>query len=184
MKAVEFLVTGFEEIEAITPIDVLRRGQVSITTVSLTGQLAVTGSHGVTIQADRLFDDHDADDFDMLILPGGPGTSNYKTHDAFLAYLKKQRDAGKIIAAICAAPTVLGMLGFLKDKSAVCYTGMENELTGAILGKNIVETDGNIITSKGPATALFFALKLLEIAAGADSMNAARDALLVSLIEK
>jgi 4-methyl-5(b-hydroxyethyl)-thiazole monophosphate biosynthesis len=159
MKTAVFLITGFEEIEAITPVDILRRGGVEVTTISLTGELTVKGSHGIEIVADTLFDP--AADFDMLILPGGPGTKYYHKHKEFLKKLETYNTQGKILAAICAAPTVLGSLGLLKNKKATCFPSMESELNAGELTRAPVVTDGNITTSRSAATAMAFALELL-----------------------
>jgi 4-methyl-5(b-hydroxyethyl)-thiazole monophosphate biosynthesis len=166
MKAAVFFVTGFEETEAVTPVDILRRGGIEVTMVSLTGNLTVEGSHGIKIVADALFDP--ADDFDALILPGGPGTKNYHDHTEFLAKLKIHHERGKILAAICAAPTVPGALGLLKDKRATCFPSAESELNAKELVREPVVTDGNITTSRSAATATAFALELLSRLAGAD----------------
>jgi 4-methyl-5(b-hydroxyethyl)-thiazole monophosphate biosynthesis len=167
MKTAVFLITGFEEIEAVTPVDILRRGGVEVTTVSLTGELVVSGSHGIEIVADALFDP--AVDFDILILPGGPGTKYYHKYKEFLKKLELHHAQGKMLAAICAAPTVLGSLGLLKNKKATCFPSMESELNAGELTRAPVVTDGNITTSRSAATALAFALELLTRAADANT---------------
>ncbi|MDR2650234.1 MAG: DJ-1/PfpI family protein [Clostridiales bacterium] len=166
MKAAMFFVNGFEETEAVTPADILRRGNVELTLVSLMDDLYVTGSHGITLKTDKLFLDIKSQNFDMLILPGGPGTQLYKERPRFLEYLSAHYKEGKKIAAICAAPSVFGMLGFLEGRLAVCYAGYEPELKGAVIGENPVETDGSVITSRSAATALAFGFALLEALAG------------------
>ena len=166
MKAAMFLVNGFEEVEAVTPADILRRGGVDLTLVSLMDELSVTGAHDIVIKADKLFLDILSDSFDMLILPGGPGTKRYKGHTPFLQYLSAHYNEGKKIAAICAAPSIFGMMGFLEGKRAVCYSGYEPELKGAQTSENAVETDGNIITSRSAATAMLFGFALLDSLAG------------------
>lgn len=163
-----FLNDGFEEIEAIAPIDILRRGGLEVCTFSITGREEVTGSHQIPVKADQLFD-YDAcveADFDMLVLPGGPGTAGYKQHEELLRLIRHYHEKGKYLAAICAAPTVLGMLGLLEGKRAVCYAGMEDGLTGAVVGSEDVEADGCIITSRGAGTAVSFGLRLLEALKG------------------
>jgi 4-methyl-5(b-hydroxyethyl)-thiazole monophosphate biosynthesis len=182
MKAAVFLITGFEEIEAITTVDILRRGEVDTKMISLVDQICVTGAHNIIVQAELAFSDALNEDFDMLILPGGSGTANYQMHEAFLDYLCKQEKAGKIIAAICAAPTILGKLGLLRGRRAVCYAGMEGDLTDAFIGEDIVEVDGSVVTSKGPGTAPYFALELLRIAAGSEIAETVRKGLLLDLI--
>jgi 4-methyl-5(b-hydroxyethyl)-thiazole monophosphate biosynthesis len=162
-KAAVFLATGFEEIEAVTPIDILRRGGVDVETVSLTGELVVKGSHGMELKADLLFTEIQRSTFDMIILPGGSvGTANYLKHEQFLSYVEEFYSAGGQVAAICAAPSVLAALGLLDGKRAVCHRSVEQKMAGAILGANEVEADGNIITSQSAATAMAFAFALLE----------------------
>jgi 4-methyl-5(b-hydroxyethyl)-thiazole monophosphate biosynthesis len=159
-----FLADGFEEVEAITPIDILRRGGINVETVSVSGNKIVHGSHGINIEADLLFDKNAYDDAAMLILPGGgKGTQNLKDHKELNGILHKAYNSGKLLAAICAAPSVFGLAGFLDGKTAVCYPGFEVQLIGATIGKENVCTCENITTSKGAGTALEFSLKLLEI---------------------
>jgi len=166
-----FLPEGFEEIEAVTTIDILRRGGVNTLSVSLTDRLSVTGSHDITVTADALFDDLNTTDVTgtMLILPGGPGTVNYKEHLSLMNLIKTHGNNGGLLAAICAAPTVLGHLGLLKDKTAVCYPGMESQLGATKIGETNVITYQNITTSKGPATSTAFAIQLVSILKGAET---------------
>lgn len=162
-KVLLFLVTGFEEIEAITAIDVLRRAEIDLCTVSLTDTLNVVGAHGVSIEADELFGAADFGSADMLVLPGGPGTSNYLEHKGFIEIIIEFNSKGKYIGAICAAPMVLGLNGLLKNRKATCYPGMEEHLVGANLAADKVIVDSNIITSKGPGTSFDFAFKIVEV---------------------
>jgi 4-methyl-5(b-hydroxyethyl)-thiazole monophosphate biosynthesis len=167
MKAYIFLATGFEEIEAISIIDILRRGEVEIITVSVTGELAVMGVHRIPVTADTLFEDADFSDGDAFILPGGgPGSFMLNDCEALKQLLVSKNEQNKWIAAICAAPLVLGGLGLLKGKKAICYPGMESYIQGAILTDAPVVTDGNIITGKGPGLALHFGLTLLATLQG------------------
>ena len=180
-KILLFLTDGFEETEAITTIDILRRGGVEVVTVSLTNKETVIGKHDIIVYADAIFDDIVNDDsFDMLIIPGG--TLDYTEHEGLLNMVREYDHKNKKLAAICAAPAVFGKAGILKGKRAVCYPGVESWLTGAIIGNDIVETDGHITTSKGPATAVFFALRLLEIIKGAETADKIGEAFLVPLI--
>ncbi|MGN0368226.1 MAG: DJ-1 family glyoxalase III [Wujia sp.] len=157
-----FLANGFEEIEALTVVDILRRGGVEVSMVSVTGQLEVTGSHHITVKADCLFDDMEA--AEVLVLPGGiPGTPNLKAHEGLCALLRAHYEAGKMVAAICAAPTVFGALGFLEGRTATCFPGMEDGLAGATHSTQKVVVDGNVVTSRGMGTAMDFGLKLLEL---------------------
>ena len=161
MKKVSiFLGEGFEEVEALTPADLLRRAGAEVTLVSIGTEKKVTGSHGISITADRLFNKTDYEDADLLVLPGGmPGT--LKACEPLLALLKEHNAKGKKLAAICAAPTVLGHAGLLNGKNATCYPGCEDGLTGAVCQTAPVVTDGTITTSRGVGTAIPFALKLI-----------------------
>lgn len=166
-KALVFLAEGFEEMEAVTPLDLLRRAGIDAKFVSLAGTLAVTGSHGVTYLADMLFDEKVASEADMLILPGGlPGAQNLQDNEALGKLLLKFHEEGKFVCAICAAPMVLGHLGILQGKKATIYPGMEDRLIGATPVADKVCRDGNVITGKGPGAAMTFAITLVEALAG------------------
>jgi len=169
MKAYIFLATGFEEIEAISTIDILRRGEVEVTTVSITGEKTVLGLHQISVIADMLFNEADFSDGDAFILPGGgPGSFMLNDHEDLKELLVVKNEQGKWIAAICAAPLVLGGLGLLEGKKAICYPGMESYIEGAILTEAPVVTDGNMITGKGPGLALNFGLTILASLHGQD----------------
>lgn len=162
-KVYVFLATGYEEIEALTVVDLLRRAGIDCQTVSVTGAKQVTSSHNVTVTADVLFSEI-TDDADMLVLPGGiPGTPNLAAHQELGELLKKQFSAGKWVAAVCAAPTVLGGLGILDGKKATCFPGKMDEL---ICGEKLTDgvvVDGNVITSRGMGTCIDFGLKMIEV---------------------
>jgi 4-methyl-5(b-hydroxyethyl)-thiazole monophosphate biosynthesis len=180
-KAYVFLATGFEETEATGTIDVLRRGGVEVTTVSITGKSRVTGAHGIPVEADTLFEDIVREDADALILPGGgPGSQMLNGHAPLKQLLVQYSEQNKLVAAVCAAPLVLGGLGLLKGKKATCYPGIEPELTGAIPATDQpAVTDGNIITGKGPGLIFDFALEVLAALAGKDvAASVASDLLL------
>lgn len=164
MKKVSiFLAPGFEEVEALTPIDLLRRAGAQVTVVSIGEEKAVTGSHQITVTADKLFEEMDFSDQDMFILPGGqPGTNNLKACKKLRDLLEDANNREKLLAAICAAPTVFGDMGLLKGKKATCYPSCEEGLTGAEYMTDRVVADGNIITSRGVGTAIPFALSLIE----------------------
>ena len=166
-KAYLFFAEGFEEVEALTVVDILRRGKVNCITVSVSGDYDVTGSHGITIRADRLFDEKDLTDGEMLILPGGmPGTNNLKAHTGLDKLIREYDKAGKYLAAVCAAPTVYGEKGLLEGKDATCYPGLEAGLKGANTKTDSVVCDGQYITSRGMGTCIDFGLKLLSILEG------------------
>ena len=158
-----FLAPGFEEIEAITILDVLRRAQLNVVSVSLTGDLTVTGAHGIAVLADTLYPDIDLAEAAQLILPGGmPGTNNLNVHEGLKRAIKTHAAAGKPIAAICAAPLILGQLGLLAGKEATCYPGYEQHLIGARLSKKAVVQDGAFLTGNGPGAAARFALQIVK----------------------
>jgi len=172
MKAYLFLADGFEEIEAIAPIDILRRADIQVITVSVQPHKEVCGAHGIKVLADILFDESDYSDNDLLVLPGGmPGTKNLEAHNGLKALLQNQVQQGKCLAAICAAPSVLGKLGLLDAKEAICYPGFEPYLLGAILSDQKVVQSGNVITAMGAGVAVLFALKLVEVLCGKDSAD-------------
>ena len=162
-KAYLFLATGFEEVEALTVVDILRRGGVECKTVSIMGEYDVTSSHAITVRADLLFDEQDLSDADMLIMPGGiPGTPNLKAHAGLEALINQYQRDGKYLAAVCAAPTIYGEMGLLQGKNATCYPGMEDGLVGATHLTDSVVCDGQFITSRGMGTCVDFGLTLLE----------------------
>ncbi len=164
MKTLLFLIDGFEEIEALTTVDILRRADIDVQTVSLTGKSTVIGSHNIPVTADILFEDANFTDATLLIIPGG--TTAYDEHNELKAQIKHHTDNGKPVAAICAAPMVLGGLGLLNGKKATCYPSFEKYLIGAEIMDADVVVDDNITTGKGPAFAMFFALQLVENLAG------------------
>lgn len=159
-----FLAEGFEEIEAIATVDILRRAGISVKTISITNQLPVVGAHQITIKADQLFSQTDFNHAAMLILPGGmPGTRNLQQFQPLTELIKRFAEENKYLAAICAAPSIYGEMGLLNGKEATCYPGFEKELIGAIHSNKPVVVSDRIITSSGPGTAFPFALKLVEI---------------------
>lgn len=177
-KALIFLAEGFEEMEAVTPLDFLRRAGLDAKFVSLSGTMAVTGSHGVTYQADMLFDEKVAAEADMLILPGGlPGAQHLQDNEALGKLLLKFHEEGKFVCAICAAPMVLGHLGILQGKKATIYPGMEDRLIGATPVAEKVCRDGNVITGRGPGAAMAFGLTLVEALAGQEAAAALRSSI-------
>ena len=158
-----FLAEGFEEVEALTIVDVMRRANMDIKTISVTKHKEVKGAHGIPVEADEIMENNDFSLRDWLILPGGmPGTKHLGECKPLLDLLQKQAEEKGHIAAICAAPSVLGKIGILKGRKATCYPGFEDMLTGAEVTGNRVETDENIITGNGPASAMLFALAIVE----------------------
>lgn len=171
-KVVVFLANGCEEVEALTPVDVLRRAGVDVISVSISNSLTVKGAHNISMVSDFLFEDVNFDDVDMVVLPGGlGGRDNLMAHKGVVDVCKKFNAERKFVTSICASPSVLGENGILQGRKAICYPGFEPQLKGAeVVNKNVV-TDNNIITSKGPATALEFALKLAEVLVGKDKAD-------------
>lgn len=168
-----YIATGFEEVEALTVVDVLRRGGCEACLISITGDKLVTSMHQVDVRADLLFEEADHDNAEMLVLPGGMPGSKYLDECAPLGEkLKAFASAGRPVAAICAAPMVLGHLGILEGKKATIYPGMEENLVGAEATGEAVTVDGNIITGQGPAKALVFALAVLEALRGKEAADA------------
>jgi len=167
-KVYEFLANGFEEIEGLAPIDILRRGNIEVQTVSTTGSEFVESSHGVAVKADAKFEDiKNFDDADILLLPGGmPGSTNLLNHKGVANALLHQNKQGKRIGAICAAPMVLGALGLLQGRKATCSPGFEKYLTGAEYTAELYTIDGNIITGEGPAATLPYTYKILSFFIG------------------
>lgn len=165
---ITLLANGFEEIEALTPVDVLRRAGLDVKTCSI-GEKGVMGAHGIEVFSDLSPSEIDPADVDMLILPGGmPGATNLDASPLTDALIESVLSKGGRLAAICAAPLVLGRRGLLEGKNATCYPGFESELSGAnVTGEGVV-TDGNITTAKGMGVALDFALELVRLTVGED----------------
>ena len=152
-----FLADGFEEVEALTPLDLMRRAGIEVQTVGV-GGIYVTGSHNITVKADMLIEELDILSCDGVMLPGGmPGTTNLYNCEKVLECVKRCADEKYLICAICAAPLILGRLGLLEGKTAVCFPGFEDELKGAGIGNMSCVTQGNIITAKGAGAAFDFA---------------------------
>ena len=173
-KVAVILADGFEEIEALTVVDVLRRANITCHMVGFEAQ--VTGSHAIQVQADRVFDG-DLSEYDMIVLPGGmPGSAHLRDNEQLIAELQKFEQVGKKIAAICAAPIVLNRAGLLKDKGFTCYDGVQEQIADGYYRKETVVVDGQLTTSRGPATALAFAYNLVEQLGG--DADALREAML------
>lgn len=170
MKVYIMLADGFEETEALVPWDVLKRAGAEVQLVSVSASKRVTGAHGLAVEADSVIDDIGPSVPDCVVLPGGmPGTLNLKACAKLSEMLLKADAEGKVIAAICAAPSVLGGLGLLKGKKAVCFPGFENALEGAKVVKASVCRDGRIITAKGMGAAFEFAFALTDLLFGPDT---------------
>ncbi|MDR1870574.1 MAG: DJ-1/PfpI family protein [Deltaproteobacteria bacterium] len=177
-KAVVFVIQGFEEIEAVATIDLLRRAGVKTTIVSLGPTTKVTGGHQIAIETDQTLAGLNPTEFDILIIPGG--TIDYVNHAEFMSLIAKEAARGQRLAAICAAPVVFGRLGLLKGKKAVCYPGFEKELTEAQLVEAPVVTDGLITTAKGPSLAPLFALEIIKLIVSPEAADKVKQGILLT----
>lgn len=159
-----FLADGFEEIEGLTVVDLMRRAGIDVETVSVMEKKKIVGSHQIFVKADKKFEKADFSATKMLVLPGGlKGTQNLKEHEGLKELILKFYRDGKHVAAICAAPTIFGALGILEGKKATSYPSMEEGLTGAEVVHEAAVTDGNITTGRGMGASIEFALLLIEI---------------------
>ena len=169
-KIYVFLADGCEEIEALTPVDIFRRAGEDVTTVSVMGREDVTGSHGITVRADKKIEDEAFEDGDLLFLPGGmPGTLNLGANEKLKNLILSYHSQGRRLAAICAAPSVLGALGGLEGKEAACFPGFEGKLTGATVLEKPAVISGNVTTGRGMGAAVDFALEVLTQLQGAET---------------
>ncbi|MGC8993484.1 MAG: DJ-1 family glyoxalase III [Candidatus Aenigmatarchaeota archaeon] len=160
MRIIVPLAEGFEEIEAITIIDVLRRGGIKVDVVGLEDEI-VAGRNGVKVLCDKIISEVKPEDYDGIVLPGGnPGYKNLEESQAVINMIKALNSKGKLVAAICASPTILEKIGILEDKKATCYPSMKDKIKNYVDERVVI--DKNVITSQGPATALDFALEVLR----------------------
>ncbi|MEE3198606.1 MAG: DJ-1 family glyoxalase III [Planctomycetota bacterium] len=174
------LATGFEEIEAITVIDVLRRAELEVTILGVDGE-TISGSHGLQVATDQSLEDGLSLQWDAVVLPGGlPGATNLRDHPQVIELVRSTHSAGGKLAAICAAPIVLGSAGVLQGRRATCYPGFEDGLEGAECSEERVVVDGNLTTSRGPGTSLDFALSLVAQLKDQESADTLRKGMLVS----
>ena len=182
-KTIIFLAEGFEEIEALSVVDILRRANVECKMCSL-GHTAVTGSHGIQVMADITLENADIDEFDCLILPGGmPGAKHLKENSKIIEYVKKFHRENKLIAAICAAPIVLAEAKVIENLEITSFPGVKDQLKGAIYKEELVVQNKNFITSRGPATAIEFGFAIVKALDKKEEENL-REAMLVNFLEK
>ncbi len=175
-----FFADGFEEIEAFTSVDILRRAGLDVEMVSVTSGEIVTGAHDIPVLCDKNIENCDFYDAELILLPGGmPGAATLDGCEELRKLILDFKEKQKPIAAICAAPMVLGKLGLLEGKKATCYPGFENHLKGAEYTGALVEKDGNIITGKGPGAATAFALAIVEALLGKDKVTELREAMCI-----
>ncbi|MGM0444342.1 MAG: DJ-1 family glyoxalase III [Fibrobacterota bacterium] len=173
-KALIVFADGFEEIEALTPVDILRRAGIDVTTASISDSREVRGARGVTVITDRLLSEC-ADSHDALVLPGGPGTASLRTCDTLLNRVREQYESGRLCCAICAAPTVLTAAGLPADIPYTCYPGADADMNMSGSTGARVEIAENVITSKGPGTAVEFALAVTEALADKETAKTVGD---------
>ena len=178
-KVLVFLVNGFEEIESMAPIDLLRRAGIIVDTVSINEDNQVTSSRKIRVLTDKTIDEINFENYEMIVLPGGPGTENYMKSEKLLEKLK-EFSINRKLGAICAAPTILSALGILKGKQAICFPACEPDLVkdGAIIVNQDVVKDNNIITSRGAGTAIDFSLTLIEELLGKDKSQEIKEQIL------
>ena len=170
MAIAVFFANGYEEIEALTVVDLTRRAGIETWMVSITDEKAVTGSHSITVSMDKTLAEVDFEQVDMIVLPGGmPGTLNLEACVPLMEKVKEFDKAGKYISAICAAPTVFGHLGLLNGKKACCYPSMEDGLVGAEVTYESTAMAEHILTSRGMGTAIDFGLQIIARFQGQDA---------------
>ncbi len=168
-KIAIFFGTGYEEIEALTVVDLCRRAGIDISMVSIDKEKKVTGSHNITVEMDQTFEEVDFGSLDMMVLPGGmPGTLNLESHQGLMAQVDAFYRAGKYVAAICAAPSIFGHRGIVRGRKACCYPGFEKDMEGAQMVYDSVCVDGNVITSRGMGCAIDFALAIIGALCGTE----------------
>lgn len=180
MKRIAVLLAdGLEEIEGLTAVDLLRRAGIEVTMVSISEEEKVTGSHQITVIADEIFSKADFSKMDGVVLPGGmPGTTHLMEHEGVNRVIREFAGQKKLVAAICAAPSVLGQAGLLQGKKATCYPGFEGQLKGAICSDEQVVQDGDIITSRGMGTAVPFGLAITAYFLGQEKAKELKDSIL------
>lgn len=166
-----FLADGFEEVEALAPVDMMRRAKLEVKTVGVTGS-EVTGSHKITVKPDIMLNEVKPEEIDGIVLPGGmPGTLNLEKSEGVINAVKYAYENGKIVAAICAAPSILGHLGYLEGRKATCFPDFETELKGAEYTAAHTETDSNVITAKGAGCAVEFGHAIIAKALSKDAAD-------------
>ncbi|MCF6460249.1 DJ-1 family glyoxalase III [Clostridium sp. Cult3] len=183
-KVLLLLAEGFEEVEALTTVDYLRRMDIIVDTCSIE-EKNVQGAHRITVEADKRIDEIDSiKNYDGLVIPGGmPGATNLRDDDRVIKLVKEFNQEGKILAAICAGPIVFQRVGILKDKKVTSYPGFEDDLKESVYKEDLVVQDGNIITARGPAIAVYFAIELVENLVGEKKASELRRDILLDMVE-
>mgnify|MGYP001469316834 CR=1 FL=1 len=185
-KILLLLAEGFEEVEAFTVIDYLRRVDIIADTCSIKDDKSVQGTHGIIVETDKVLGEiNDTKNYDGLVIPGGmPGATNLRDNNKVIELVKEFNEREKIIGAICAGPIVLQRAGILKGKEVTSYPGFENDLREGIYKEKLVVQDENIITARGPAVAVYFALKLVENLVGVEKEQSLRKDILLDMVEE
>ncbi len=180
MKAAVFFADGFEEIEAITVVDILRRAEIDAKMISINDDYSVKGAHGIAVTSDMKADEVESfSDYDAVIIPGGlPGATNLRDSKKVIETVKTAYESDKLVSAICAGPIVLKKADVIDGKNVTCYPGFEDELTGANATGKGVERDENVITGKGPAYAMDFAIEIVDYLLGSEKAKEVKDGLL------
>lgn len=180
-----FMADSCEEIEGLTVVDIMRRAKQEIVMISITGKKEITGSHGIVFHADALAEDVDFSKLDGIVLPGGmPGTLHLGDSAVVSKVIREFAAAGKLVGAICAAPSVLGAAGILVGKHATCHPGFEEKLTGAVTSEDVVVVDGNIITSRGMGTAIPFALAIVRYYTDDETVEQVKKGLVYHVVQE
>lgn len=177
---------GFEEIEALTVVDILRRGDVHVDSASVSDDIKVIGAHDISFLADtRLSEVSNPDRYDAIVIPGGqPGSDNLSQDERVLTLLRDADNKNKVIAAICAGPLVLEAAGLTSTREGTSFPAVKDKLNYASYKEDLVVKDGNLITSRGPGTAIFFALEILKVLKGKDTYEETRKGLLIPLLQE
>ncbi len=172
MKTLVFLADGFEEVEALTVVDYLRRVDIEVDMVSINKDKEVQGAHGIKVIGDKLIKDIQADDYEAAVIPGGlPGATNLQENKDVIEIVRKLNEKEKLLAAICAGPVVLQEAGVIKDKNFTCYPGFQDNIKDGNYSDQATVRDGNIITGKGPYLAVDFALEIVDYLLGSEKKD-------------
>lgn len=185
-KVLLLLAEGFEEVEALTTVDYLRRMDIIVDTCSIKGGKRVQGAHRIVVEADRELNEiNNIKNYDGIIIPGGmPGATNLRDNDKVVQLIKQYNQEGKLIGAICAGPIVLQRAGILNGKEVTSYPGFEDDLKESIYKEDLVVQDKNIITARGPAVAVYFALSLVENLVGEKKVEELKKDILLDMVEE
>ncbi|HZJ83017.1 MAG TPA: DJ-1 family glyoxalase III [Clostridia bacterium] len=180
MKVIVFLADGFEEVEGLTAVDYLRRMDIEVEMVSITGNKIVQGAHDIVVLADKIIDEiEEIDLYDGVVIPGGlPGATNLRDNARVIEIVKEIAQEEKLVAAICAGPIVLEKAGVIEGKKVTSYPGFEDQLSGGIYLEESVVRDGNIITARGPALAVDFAIEIVKYLLGTEKADELKDGIL------